>query len=79
MKKNWYPLPLIGEALDWLSGAKIYTKLDIWVVYNWVWLKEGDEWKTTFQTWYGHYKYCVMPFGLANALVTFQGFINYAL
>ena len=29
MKKNWYPLPLIGEALDWLSGAKIYTKLDI--------------------------------------------------
>ena len=23
MKKNWYPLPLIGEILDWLSGAKI--------------------------------------------------------
>ena len=33
-KKNWYPLPLIGEALDWLSGAKIYTKLDIRVAYN---------------------------------------------
>ena len=78
-KKNWYPLPLIGEALDWLSGAKIYTKLDIWVAYNQVWMKEGDEWKTTFQTWYGHYKYCVMPFGLANALATFQRFINYAL
>ena len=29
MKKNWYPLPLIGKALDWLSGTKIYTKLDI--------------------------------------------------
>ena len=78
-KKNWYPLPLIGETLDWLSGAKIYTKLDIWVAYNWVQMKEGDEWKTTFQTWYGHYEYCVMPFGLANALATFQGFINYAL
>ena len=78
-KKNWYPLPLIGEVLDWLSGAKIYTKLDIQVAYNWVWMKEGDEWKTTFQTWYGHYEYCVMPFGLTNALVTFQGFINYAL
>ena len=78
-KKNWYPLPLIGEALDWLSGAKIYTKLDIQVAYNWVWMKEGNEWKTTFQTWYRHYEYCVMPFRLANALATFQGFINYAL
>ena len=78
-KKNWYPLPLIGEALDWLSGAKIYTKLDIGVAYNRVQMKEGDEWKTAFWTWYGHYEYCVMPFGLANALATFQGFINYAL
>ena len=78
-KKNWYPLPLIGEALNWLSGTKIYTKLDIQVAYNQVWMKEGDEWKTTFWTWYGHYEYCVMPFGLANALATFQGFINYAL
>ena len=34
MKKNWYPLLLIGEALDQLSGTKIYTKLDIWVAYN---------------------------------------------
>ena len=49
-KKNWYPLPLIGEALDWLSGTKVYTKLDIQVAYNWVWMKEGDEWKTTFWT-----------------------------
>ena len=78
-KKNWYPLPLIGEALGRLSGAKIYTKLDIWAAYNRVQMKEGDEWKTTFQTWYGHYEYCVMPFGLANAPATFQGFINYAL
>ena len=78
-KKNWYPLPLIGEALNRLSGTKIYTKLDIRAAYNWVWMKEGDEWKTTFWTWYRHYEYCVMPFGLANALATFQRFINYAL
>ena len=42
-------------------------------------MKEGDEWKTTFWTWYRHYEYCMMPFRLANALATFQGFINYAL
>ena len=78
-KKNWYPLPLIGEALDWLSGTKIYIKLDIQVAYNWVQMKEGDEWKTIFWTWYRHYEYYMMPFGLANALATFQRFINYAL
>ena len=78
-KKNWYPLPLIGEALDWLSGAKIYTKLDIRVAYNWMQMKEGDKWKTTFQTWYGNYEYCMMPFGLANTPATFQGCINYTL
>ena len=25
MIKNWYPLPLIGEALDWLGRAKKFT------------------------------------------------------
>ena len=79
MKKNWYPLLLIDETLDWLSGAEIYTKLDIQMAYNQVWMKEGDEWKITFWTWYRHYKYCMMPFRLANALATFQGFINYIL
>ena len=49
------------------------------MAYNQVWMKEGDEWKTTFWTWYGHHEYCMMPFGLANTLATFQGFINYAL
>ena len=37
---------------------------------------KGDEWKTAFQTWYGHYKYQVMFFGLFNAPASFQGYIN---
>ena len=36
MKKNWYPLPLISEALDQLSGAKIYTKLDVTTKGKWL-------------------------------------------
>ena len=28
-KKDHYPLPLIGEALDQLHTAKYFTKLDI--------------------------------------------------
>ena len=29
-----------------------------------------------FQTWYGHFKYQVMPFRLSNTPVSFQGYIN---
>ena len=39
-------------------------------------IKEGNEWKTAFRTWYGHFKYQVMPFGLSNAPASFQGYIN---
>ena len=40
---------------------------------------EGDEWKTAFRTRYGLYKWMVTPFRLANALNTFQKYINWAL
>ena len=42
-------------------------------------MKEGEKWKTDFQTRCGHYKYTVMPFGLTNAPATFQAFINTTL
>ncbi len=39
-------------------------------------IKEGDEWKTSFKTRYGHFEYQVMPFRLTNVPATFQGYIN---
>jgi protein gp37 len=39
-------------------------------------IQEGDEWKTNFQTHYGHFKYVVMPFGLTNAPTIFQNSMN---
>jgi hypothetical protein len=78
-RKNRYPLPLISEAIDRLSGAKFYTKLNIRAAHHWVRVVEGDEWKTAFRTRYGHYKYIVMPFGLANAPAVFQSYINATL
>jgi len=78
-KKDRYPLPLIGEALDRLQTAKYYTKLDIKDAYHNVRIKEGDEWKTTFTTKYGIYEYLVMPFGLTNAPAAVQRWINRTL
>ena len=71
-KKDRYPLPLIGEALDRLHTAKYFTKLDIKEAYHNVRIKKGDEWKTTFTSKYGTYEYLVMLFGLCNAPATFQ-------
>ncbi len=39
-------------------------------------IKKDDEWKTVFKTYYGHFKYQVMPFRLTNALAIFQDSIN---
>ena len=77
--KNRYPLPLIGELIDRLKTAKVFSKIDLRGAYNLVRIAEGDEWKTAFRTRYGHYEYRVMPFGLCNAPATFQHFINEVL
>ena len=77
--KNRHPLPLIGETLDRLCGAKIFSKLDLKDAFNRLRIREGDEWKTAFRTRYGHFEYLVMPFGMANAPATFQAYINKAL
>ena len=39
-------------------------------------IKEGEEWKTAFQTRYSLFEYLVMPFGLHGAPAIFQNFIN---
>jgi hypothetical protein len=77
--KDRTPLPLIGEALDRLSKAKIYTKLDIKDAYHNLRIAKGDEWKTAFRTKYGLYEYLVMPFGLTNAPASFQCWMNEVL
>ena len=73
---NKYPLPLMGELKDRVAGATIFIKLNLKDGYHLVRICEGDEWKTAFQTRYGHFEYKVMPFGLVNAPATFQAMMN---
>jgi Reverse transcriptase (RNA-dependent DNA polymerase) len=74
--RNAYPLPLIPELIDRLSGCSLYTKFNIRWGYNNVHIKEGDEWKAAFITNEGLFKPTVMFFGLTNSPATFQTMMN---
>ncbi len=46
----------MSSAFEILQGAKIFTKLDLRNAYHLVRIKEGDEWKTGFNTPLGQVK-----------------------
>jgi len=77
--KNSYSLSLIAELQNKLQNAQWFTKFNILETFNWIQIKEEDEWKTIFCTQLEHYEYLIMSFNLINASVTFQIFVNNVL
>lgn len=74
--KNWYLILLIQKTLNQLSKAKFYTKLDIIVIFNQLQIAKEDKRLTAFWTQYSLFEYLVMSFSLANALSSFQHYVN---
>jgi len=53
--KGKYPVPIIEEILDELAHASWFSCLDLRAGFHQIRFKPGEEYKTTFQTYCGHF------------------------
>jgi hypothetical protein len=75
--KNKYPLPRIDILFDQLTGAQVFSKIDLHSSYHQIKIHVEDIPKTTFTTRYGLFEYLVMSFGLTNVSVHFMYLMNF--
>ena len=71
-KFDWFPLPRLDEALDAFSGSTVLRYLDLAMADHQVFMNPADIEKTACITHVGLFEMTKMPFGLCNALSTYQ-------
>ncbi|GJQ91128.1 reverse transcriptase domain-containing protein [Tanacetum coccineum] len=74
-RKDHFPLPFMDQMLERLAENEFYCFLDGFSGYFQIPMDPQDQEKTTFTCPYGTFVYHRMPFGLCNALGTFQRYM----
>jgi len=74
-----FPLPRIQDCLDSMSGATLFTCVDLLSGYHQVPVREVDIPKTAMVTKYGLYEFTRMPMGLKSSAQTFQRLMELVL
>jgi hypothetical protein len=69
--KNKYPLPRIDILFDQLTGARVFSKIDLRSGYHQIRIRPEDIPKTAFTTRYRLFKYLVMSFRLTKLRPTY--------
>jgi len=77
--KDSYPLPLIDNYLNALSGSSWFSTLDLRSGYHNIPIAEDDRVKSAFITRSGCFRFNVMPFGMACAPSVFQRLMDFVL
>ena len=72
LKRSHYPMPTIEQLLPELNRAKVFSTLDVKNRFWHVELDADSSKLTTFNTPFGRFRWCRLPFGLSSAPEEFQ-------
>ena len=76
IKREHYPMPTIEEVVAKLPQATIFSTLDATCGYWQIPVDETSSKLLTFNTPYGRFRFCRLPFGISSASEVFQRTMN---